>query len=234
MEPAVTLKIAPCAALHSGIGRRSLRRLLRRRTGPRASPPLAGVRVLRMCRARTCAPRASRPVIRSEDLSVVGIVEVLGHLPRIWRRFRELIARAAPAKAGPRHPHRLPGFPLPGRPETEAARDPGGLPRRPAGLGVAQRPRENHAPGHRPVALYFSVRRGVFPRNTRVPVTLYRPPAGNACPADAVARGVFPETQPACRSSTDSSAPRQPSQRSSPPPAGTGARGRNSRPKTGP
>jgi lipid-A-disaccharide synthase len=36
-----------------------------------------------------------RPVIRSEDLSVVGIVEVVGHLPRIWRRFRELIGAAA-------------------------------------------------------------------------------------------------------------------------------------------
>src|ERR1700683_4759059 len=34
-------------------------------------------------------------VIRSEDLSVVGIVEVLGHLPRIWLRFRELIGVAA-------------------------------------------------------------------------------------------------------------------------------------------
>ena len=34
-------------------------------------------------------------VIRSEDLSVVGIVEVLGHLPRIWRRFRTLIRAAA-------------------------------------------------------------------------------------------------------------------------------------------
>jgi lipid-A-disaccharide synthase len=33
-------------------------------------------------------------VIRSEDLSVVGIVEVLGHLPRILRRFRELIRAA--------------------------------------------------------------------------------------------------------------------------------------------
>ena len=35
-----------------------------------------------------------RPVIRSEDLSVVGIVEVVGHLPRIWRRFRELVRAA--------------------------------------------------------------------------------------------------------------------------------------------
>jgi lipid-A-disaccharide synthase len=37
-------------------------------------------------------------VIRSEDLSVVGIVEVLGHLPRIWRRFRTLIRAAAQRK----------------------------------------------------------------------------------------------------------------------------------------
>jgi len=35
------------------------------------------------------------PVIRSEDLAVVGIFEVIGHLPRIWRRFRRLIAEAA-------------------------------------------------------------------------------------------------------------------------------------------
>lgn len=35
-----------------------------------------------------------RPIIRAEDLAVVGIVEVVGHLPRIWRRFRELIAAA--------------------------------------------------------------------------------------------------------------------------------------------
>jgi lipid-A-disaccharide synthase len=37
-------------------------------------------------------------VIRSEDLSVVGIVEVVVHLPRIWRRFRELIGAAAKRK----------------------------------------------------------------------------------------------------------------------------------------
>jgi lipid-A-disaccharide synthase len=36
----------------------------------------------------------AEPVIRTEDLAVVGIVEVLAHLPRIWRRFRTLIAAA--------------------------------------------------------------------------------------------------------------------------------------------
>jgi lipid-A-disaccharide synthase len=39
-----------------------------------------------------------RPVIQAEDLAVVGIVEVIGHLPRIWRRFQELLAAARSAK----------------------------------------------------------------------------------------------------------------------------------------
>ena len=38
------------------------------------------------------------PVVRSEDLSVVGIVEVIGHLPRIWLRFKRLIGAAARRK----------------------------------------------------------------------------------------------------------------------------------------
>jgi lipid-A-disaccharide synthase len=39
-----------------------------------------------------------RAVIRSEDLSVVGIVEVIGHLPRIFARFRKLTQAAAREK----------------------------------------------------------------------------------------------------------------------------------------
>ncbi len=51
------------------------------------------------CRFFGCAgphlrERGVRPVIRTEDLAVVGIVEVVRHLPRIWRRYRELIAAA--------------------------------------------------------------------------------------------------------------------------------------------
>lgn len=39
-----------------------------------------------------------RAVVRTEDLAVVGLVEVLHHLPRIWQRFRTLIAAAKHAK----------------------------------------------------------------------------------------------------------------------------------------
>jgi lipid-A-disaccharide synthase len=38
------------------------------------------------------------PVIRTEDLAVVGLAEVLEHLPRIWRRFRQLTAAAKTRK----------------------------------------------------------------------------------------------------------------------------------------
>jgi lipid-A-disaccharide synthase len=37
-------------------------------------------------------------VIRTEDLAVVGLVEVLEHLPRIWMRFRKLVAAAKTRK----------------------------------------------------------------------------------------------------------------------------------------
>jgi lipid-A-disaccharide synthase len=37
-------------------------------------------------------------IIRSEDLAVVGLVEVVGHLPRIWLRFRKLVAEAGRRK----------------------------------------------------------------------------------------------------------------------------------------
>jgi lipid-A-disaccharide synthase len=38
------------------------------------------------------------PVIRTEDLSVVGLVEVIGHLPRIYGKFRQLLAAARAQK----------------------------------------------------------------------------------------------------------------------------------------
>ena len=72
-------------------------------------------------RDRTCAKRRAA-VIRSEDLSVVGIVEVLGHLPRIWRRFRELIGRPRAEKPDLAILTDSPDFHFPRRPQAEAAR----------------------------------------------------------------------------------------------------------------
>jgi len=38
------------------------------------------------------------PVVRTEDLAVVGLVEVIRHLPRIWLRYRRLVREAARRK----------------------------------------------------------------------------------------------------------------------------------------
>jgi lipid-A-disaccharide synthase len=46
------------------------------------------------CAGASLRASGLRTIIRAEDLAVVGITEVIGHLPRIWRRFRELLAAA--------------------------------------------------------------------------------------------------------------------------------------------
>jgi lipid-A-disaccharide synthase len=55
------------------------------------------------CRFFGCAGPKLRaagvePVIRTEDLAVVGLVEVVRHLPRIWMRYRKLVREAAARK----------------------------------------------------------------------------------------------------------------------------------------
>lgn len=35
-----------------------------------------------------------RAVVNAESLSVVGLIEVVGHIPRVWRQFRKLLAAA--------------------------------------------------------------------------------------------------------------------------------------------
>jgi lipid-A-disaccharide synthase len=46
------------------------------------------------CAGKHLRAEGVQPVIRTEDLAVVGLVEVIGHIPRIYMRFRELVAAA--------------------------------------------------------------------------------------------------------------------------------------------
>jgi len=39
-----------------------------------------------------------RTVVDAADLAVVGLVEVVGHLPRIWGEYRKLVAAARAEK----------------------------------------------------------------------------------------------------------------------------------------
>jgi lipid-A-disaccharide synthase len=55
------------------------------------------------CRFFGCAGPKLRaagvePVVRTEDLAVVGLVEVVRHLPRIWLRYRKLVREAEARK----------------------------------------------------------------------------------------------------------------------------------------
>ena len=62
-------------------------------------------------------------VAHVDDLAVVGLLEVLRHLPRLRRRLpRPSLARGRRASARPRRPRRLPRLPPAPRPRAEAPR----------------------------------------------------------------------------------------------------------------
>src|SRR5229473_2068921 len=49
--------------------------------------------------AGPCMRRARvESVIEAESLAVVGLIEVVSHLPRIWRKYRKLVAAAREAR----------------------------------------------------------------------------------------------------------------------------------------
>jgi lipid-A-disaccharide synthase len=50
------------------------------------------------CAGPNLRSRGVEPIIRTEDLAVVGLAEVLGHLPRIWMRYRKLVAQSIARK----------------------------------------------------------------------------------------------------------------------------------------
>ena len=134
-------------------------------------------------------------MIRSEDLSVVGIVEVVGHLPRIWIRFRELIRAAAREKPDLAILTDSPDF------HFRVARKLKRL-RIPVVYLVAPQVwawRKGRVKTMRRVIdrllCIFPFEEAFF-RKHGVPVDVHRPPAGHARPARTFARGVFPETQP--------------------------------------
>ena len=78
--------------------RRSLGRLLRRASLSANCAAAGPAAEFFGCAGPHLRAAGVEPVIRSEDLAVVGIVEVVAHLPRIWRRFRQLIRAARERK----------------------------------------------------------------------------------------------------------------------------------------
>ena len=50
------------------------------------------------CAGRHLREAGVRPIVRAEQLAVVGIFEVIAHIPRIWREFRRLVDAARKEK----------------------------------------------------------------------------------------------------------------------------------------
>ena len=56
-----------------------------------------------------------RQIVRSEDMAVMGITEVIQHLPRIYREYQKLKSAIRTRRPSHRRPHRLPRHPLQAR-----------------------------------------------------------------------------------------------------------------------
>lgn len=50
------------------------------------------------CAGQNLRGRGAEPIIRTEELAVVGLVEVLRHIPRIWLLYRKLVAETIARK----------------------------------------------------------------------------------------------------------------------------------------
>ncbi len=98
-----------------------------------------------------------RAVIRSESLAVVGLVEVLAHIPRIYREYRKLLQAIRDEKPDLAILTDSPDFHLRVARHLERHGYPGGLLRRSPGVGVAEGSVAPHAPRVDAVALHLPV-----------------------------------------------------------------------------
>ena len=80
-----------------------------------------------------------RAVVDQRSLAVVGIVEVIPHIPRILGELRKLVRACAAEPPGRGHPDRFPQLSSAPGAKAEAAGRAGGLPDRAAGLGLEDR-----------------------------------------------------------------------------------------------
>jgi len=74
-----------------------------------------------------------RTVVDAASLAVVGLVEVVAHIPRIYGEYRKLLSAASGTRPG------FPGGAAGGPPAGGNPGNPGRVPGGPAGLGLAER-----------------------------------------------------------------------------------------------
>ena len=96
-------------------------------------------------------------VVDAASLAVVGLLEVVAHIPRIYGEYRKLLAAARDAAAGCGHPDRFAGFPPAGGAPAASHGRSSGLPGGAPGLGVAQRTGQAMRRDLQPPAVHLSL-----------------------------------------------------------------------------
>jgi len=162
---------------------RGFGRSVRRGAGGRTEAAAPGRGTVRMRRPRM-SEAGVRAVVDAASLAVVGLIEVVGHIPRVWREYRKLLKARARGTAGARHPDRQPRFPPAPGASSEADGNPGGVPGGAAGVAWRKGRLPAMRPVDRPPVVHLPVRGSVLPAARRSG-DLHRPSAFQAGPADA-------------------------------------------------
>ena len=154
------------------------------------------------------------------EVSVLGITEILAHLPQLIRAMRRLLDCRGETPARACNPDGLPRLPFAAGPQAETSRCSQRLLHLSAVLGVAA-----VASAHRETAicagaLHFPIRRKIL-RRCRRAREIHRPPTGRQCGANANSRSIFRSAwaRPGEKAGDDSS--REPQLRTRAPPSST-------------
>ena len=112
----------------------------------------------------------------ADELAVMGLAEVVRHLPRLLALRRDVRTAHARVSSGCLHRHRCARLQLRARTQAEVGRHPHGALRQPVDLGLAREARAHDRAQRRSRALSFSVRARDL-RQARRQRDVRRPPA---------------------------------------------------------
>jgi hypothetical protein len=121
-------------------------------------------------------------VVRSEDMAVMGITEVIRHLPRIYARVLETPPVHPRPQARRRRAHRFPRHPLQTGRRTPPPPHPRNLLRQPPAMGLEETPHQTRPEVRHQNARHLPLRR-IFLSRARHPSRVRRPPPRRATPA---------------------------------------------------
>ena len=108
-----------------------------------------------------------RQIVRSEDMAVMGITEVIQHLPRIYREYQKLKSAIRTHRPEIAVTHRLSRHSLQTRPGIPPPQDPRHFFRKSSNLGVEEETYQTCAKVRRQDARHLPLRTGLLSRTRR-------------------------------------------------------------------